>query len=83
MLASSIQEVNKIALKQPTIRENSCLGPVVWLDRDTGRYQLIGIISHGVPCGSAAPAVNTRVTEYLQWIIDQTSKMFNRNCCLV
>ncbi|KAH1015089.1 hypothetical protein HUJ05_012867, partial [Dendroctonus ponderosae] len=35
-------------------------GPVVWLDRDTTRYQLIGIISHGVPCGSAAPAVNTR-----------------------
>ncbi|XP_066262338.1 transmembrane protease serine 9-like [Euwallacea similis] len=51
-------------------------GPVVWFDPASQRFQLVGIISHGVACGISAPAINTRVTEYLIWIIDRTSENY-------
>ncbi|XP_066143131.1 venom serine protease-like [Euwallacea fornicatus] len=53
-------------------------GPVVWLDPASQRFHLVGIISHGVACGIPAPAINTRVTEYLIWIINKT----NGNYCV-
>ncbi|XP_030760678.1 venom serine protease 34-like, partial [Sitophilus oryzae] len=49
-------------------------GPVIWYDTSTERYVLVGIISHGKPCPSNTPGLNTRVTEYLQWIIDRTGR---------
>lgn len=51
-------------------------GPVVWTDTSTNRYQLIGLISHGVGCGSALPGINTRVTRYLQWIVQRTGASY-------
>ncbi|XP_050295289.1 venom serine protease-like [Anthonomus grandis grandis] len=48
-------------------------GPLLWYDSASGRYQQIGIISTGISCNSAFPSINTRITEYLQWIVTQTS----------
>lgn len=32
----------------------------------------VGIISFGFACGTLEPAVNTKVTSYLDWIIENT-----------
>lgn len=34
-----------------------------------GRLYLVGIISYGRQCGRNTPGFNTRVTNYLNWII--------------
>lgn len=51
-------------------------GPVLWLDQDTGRIQLVGIISYGVSCATEVPSVNTRVTSYLDWIVLTTDEEY-------
>lgn len=48
-------------------------GPLVWFDTtNTNRYQLLGIISYAPGCATDAPAVNTRVTSYVSWILNKT-----------
>ncbi|WP_103535730.1 serine protease [Streptomyces sp. SM11] len=44
-------------------------GPVIY---DAGYPLLVGIISYGEGCGSGSPDVNTRVSSYLQWILQKT-----------
>ncbi|XP_060535450.1 venom serine protease-like isoform X2 [Cylas formicarius] len=51
-------------------------GPLLWLDMSTQRLHLIGIISHGLPCDTDSPAINTRVTPYLGWIVARTGANF-------
>ncbi|KAK5647781.1 hypothetical protein RI129_002673 [Pyrocoelia pectoralis] len=48
-------------------------GPLLWYDSDTNRLQQVGVISYGIGCGGGFPAVNTRVTSFLAWIISVTS----------
>ncbi|CAH0551936.1 unnamed protein product [Brassicogethes aeneus] len=47
-------------------------GPLVWVDPGTNRYKLVGIISFGLGCATARPGVNTRVTNFLDWITSTT-----------
>ncbi|XP_046387198.1 venom serine protease-like [Ischnura elegans] len=51
-------------------------GPILWLDRTSGRIHLLGVISYGVSCGGSAPGVNTRVTSYLDWIVLATNEAY-------
>jgi len=45
-------------------------GPSVWLNGD-GRYELVGIVSHGVFCGNLLSInVHTEVRKYTDWITD-------------
>ncbi|XP_055372707.1 venom serine protease-like [Condylostylus longicornis] len=48
-------------------------GPVYWRNR---RMFLLGVISFGKPCGTNEPSVNTRVTNYLNWIEYQTQERY-------
>ncbi|KAL1124429.1 hypothetical protein AAG570_001057 [Ranatra chinensis] len=45
-------------------------GPVVWVDPQTNRYTLIGLVSFGTGCGGTAPTVNTDVFSFIDWIKD-------------
>lgn len=46
-------------------------GPIIW-NAPVRRFELVGIISFGLGCGTQIPSVNTRITEYLNWIVSQT-----------
>ncbi|KAH1027471.1 venom serine protease 34 [Dendroctonus ponderosae] len=48
-------------------------GPLLWTDVVANRMHLVGIISHGLGCASNEPSVNTRVTQFLSWIVERTS----------
>uniref|UniRef100_A0A336MVR4 CSON006686 protein n=1 Tax=Culicoides sonorensis TaxID=179676 RepID=A0A336MVR4_CULSO len=41
-------------------------GPVYYMENS--RYYVVGIISFGIKCATHTPGVNTRVTNYLDWI---------------
>ncbi|KAL1124600.1 hypothetical protein AAG570_001224 [Ranatra chinensis] len=43
-------------------------GPVIWLDPETNRYTLVGLVSFGKVCGGPEPTVHTDVTSYWPWI---------------
>uniref|UniRef100_E2J799 Secreted salivary trypsin n=1 Tax=Triatoma matogrossensis TaxID=162370 RepID=E2J799_9HEMI len=53
-------------------KKDSCQGdsggPVIWLDPETNRYTLVGIVSYGKVCGGKAPAINSDVSYFLPWI---------------
>ncbi|KAK9509906.1 hypothetical protein O3M35_004797 [Rhynocoris fuscipes] len=44
-------------------------GPVVWLDPETNRYTIVGLVSAGPACNNAKPTVHTSVEKYLPWIM--------------
>lgn len=50
-------------------------GPLLWKGSTTGsgKLELVGIISYGVGCATSRPAVNTRVTAFLSWIVSVSS----------
>ncbi|XP_066906753.1 chymotrypsinogen A isoform X1 [Halyomorpha halys] len=44
-------------------------GPVVWLDPETNKYTLVGLVSFGSPrCDTKIPTVNTDVSAFISWI---------------
>uniref|UniRef100_E2J797 Salivary serine protease n=1 Tax=Triatoma matogrossensis TaxID=162370 RepID=E2J797_9HEMI len=45
-------------------------GPVVWLDPDTNRYTIVGIVSGGPACDGSSPTIHTSVISYLPWILN-------------
>lgn len=47
-------------------------GPLFYTEPESERLYLVGIVSYGDGCATKTPAVNTRVTEYLDWIASQT-----------
>ncbi|KAJ8676753.1 hypothetical protein QAD02_012540 [Eretmocerus hayati] len=51
-------------------------GPVLWQNPTTRRLVLVGIISYGSGCASSAPAVNTRVGSFIEWIVRTTGAQF-------
>ncbi|XP_063701383.1 venom serine protease-like [Culicoides brevitarsis] len=46
-------------------------GPMLYTDPKGNVYDL-GVISYGKGCASNMPSVNTRITSYLNWILDKT-----------
>ncbi|XP_063905606.1 venom serine protease 34-like [Zophobas morio] len=57
--------------------KDSCVsdsgGPLLWRNARSGRFRLVGLVSFGLACATIAPAVNTRVTSFLAWIVSVTS----------
>jgi len=43
-------------------------GPLLYVDPESNRYTLVGVISYGDTCGNGKPGVNTKVTYYIDWI---------------
>nr|ATU82483.1 venom S1 protease 14 [Lethocerus distinctifemur] len=44
-------------------------GPLLWLDPETNRYMLAGLVSYGKrKCATHSPAVNTDVTYFADWV---------------
>ncbi|XP_054160889.1 serine proteinase stubble-like [Oppia nitens] len=50
-------------------------GPLAVRNRDDGRWTLAGIVSNGIKCAEPnLPGIYTRVSEYVDWIIDTVTK---------
>nr|ATU82420.1 venom S1 protease 17 [Lethocerus distinctifemur] len=81
----------KIDLKKPTqlctysYKRDSCQGdsggPVAWLDPDTNRYTLVGVVSFSKACAGQDPGVNTDVFSYLGWIQENIKKTTPAKTC--
>ncbi|XP_025836328.1 venom serine protease 34-like [Agrilus planipennis] len=63
-----------------SLYKDSCMGdsggPILWYDDtmlSSQRLFLLGVISFGSACANEIPAVNTRITSYLAWIVSETS----------
>ncbi|CAG2115125.1 unnamed protein product [Medioppia subpectinata] len=59
--------------------QDSCMGdsggPLVQLNPKDNRIQLVGIVSFGYPCAvKDMPGVYTRVSNYIDWIIEATKE---------
>ncbi|KAF6215317.1 hypothetical protein GE061_010069 [Apolygus lucorum] len=68
-------------------KENVCQGdsggPVVWLDPQTNRYILVGLVSHGLmSCSGWKPSIHTRVASYLPWIHQQIAMTKPSTMCI-
>jgi secreted trypsin-like serine protease len=49
-------------------------GPLMVKSENEGRWVLIGVVSWGVGCGRPnSPGINTRVSDYIDWIRENTS----------
>ncbi|KAF6215302.1 hypothetical protein GE061_010054 [Apolygus lucorum] len=72
---SSISTNNPTQICTISTRETACQGdsggPVVWLDPQTNRYTLVGLVSYGMSCSDQKPTVNTRVAAFIPWIQQQ------------
>ncbi|XP_058826942.1 venom serine protease-like [Topomyia yanbarensis] len=51
-------------------------GPLFYTEPGSGLVYEIGIISYGIACATTNPSVNTRVTEYLDWIMANSPDTF-------
>ncbi|XP_077283216.1 transmembrane protease serine 9-like [Arctopsyche grandis] len=47
-------------------------GPLLYQDLSSGREYLVGIIIGGYGCATTRPGLNSRITEYLNWITANT-----------
>ncbi|KPJ00714.1 Venom serine protease 34 [Papilio xuthus] len=47
-------------------------GPLLYTDPSNGLLYNVGLVSYGAFCASGSPAVNTRVTSFLDWIVATT-----------
>ncbi|KAF6215266.1 hypothetical protein GE061_010018 [Apolygus lucorum] len=43
-------------------------GPVIWLDPETNRYTVVGVVSFGPDCGDHRSSINADVSAHLSWI---------------
>lgn len=62
----------KMLLPSNRIVINSDSGGPLYL-YDNNKLYVVGIISYGYACATTEPAVNTKVTAYLDWIVNSTS----------
>uniref|UniRef100_A0A182Y9G7 Peptidase S1 domain-containing protein n=1 Tax=Anopheles stephensi TaxID=30069 RepID=A0A182Y9G7_ANOST len=51
-------------------------GPLFYTNPATGLLYNVGIVSFGIACATDKPSVNTRVTEFLDWIMVNTPRSF-------
>ncbi|CAH1390285.1 unnamed protein product [Nezara viridula] len=57
-------------------------GPVIWLDPETNRFTLVGLVSHGRMCAGDSPAINVNVGFFLPWIQEKiASTGFKEKTC--
>ncbi|XP_055531865.1 venom serine protease-like [Wyeomyia smithii] len=47
-------------------------GPLFYTDYYNGLVYLVGVVSYGMACATNDPSVSTRVTSYLNWIMQNT-----------
>ncbi|KAF6200257.1 hypothetical protein GE061_006560 [Apolygus lucorum] len=62
-----------------SVKKDACQGdsggPVIWLDPNTNRYTVVGIVSYGYGCASpGSPGVNTAVSAYRDWILQKVQQ---------
>lgn len=50
-------------------------GPLLWLDQNSYRINVIGVISTGYGCATTHAGLNTRITQYLEWIQKNTPEV--------
>ncbi|XP_063905604.1 venom serine protease-like [Zophobas morio] len=71
------QHIHPTQMCTYTLGEDSCAtdsgGPLLWRNSSSGRFQLVGLVSSPLTCATNAPAVNTRVTSFLSWIVSVTN----------
>ncbi|XP_055606902.1 venom serine protease-like isoform X2 [Uranotaenia lowii] len=51
-------------------------GPLFYTAPSNGLLYEVGIVSYGIACATSNPSVNTRVTEFLDWIMANTPNAF-------
>ncbi|XP_065076539.1 venom serine protease-like isoform X1 [Ochlerotatus camptorhynchus] len=51
-------------------------GPLFYTEPENGLVYEVGIVSYGVACATANPSVNTRVTDFLDWIMANSPGAF-------
>ncbi|XP_053692577.1 venom serine protease 34-like [Sabethes cyaneus] len=51
-------------------------GPLFFTEPQSGAVYDLGIISYGLACAASEPSVNTRLTEYLDWIVTNSPNTF-------
>ncbi|KAF6215319.1 hypothetical protein GE061_010071 [Apolygus lucorum] len=77
---------NPIQICTQSRRETACQGdsggPVVWLDPQTNRYTLVGLVSYGFYCSVKRPSVNTRVAAFITWIQQQIALTMPSTMCI-
>ncbi|KAF6215320.1 hypothetical protein GE061_010072 [Apolygus lucorum] len=77
---------NPIQICTQSRRETACQGdsggPVVWLDPQTNRYTLVGLVSYGFYCSVKRPTVNTRVAAFITWIQQQIALTMPSTMCI-
>uniref|UniRef100_A0AAG5DST8 Peptidase S1 domain-containing protein n=1 Tax=Anopheles atroparvus TaxID=41427 RepID=A0AAG5DST8_ANOAO len=56
--------------------QNDSGGPLYYTDPNSQVVYEVGVVGFGVACATNFPAVNARVTSYLDWIVSQTGYTF-------
>ncbi|XP_062559127.1 venom serine protease-like [Armigeres subalbatus] len=51
-------------------------GPLFYTEPDSGLVYEVGIVSYGFACATTNPSVNTRVTDFLDWIMANSYTSF-------
>ncbi|KAL9702322.1 hypothetical protein quinque_005840 [Culex quinquefasciatus] len=75
---NSVMSPQKMCTYTPT--KDTCQadsgGPLYFTEAGSGRLYEVGIVSYGYACATTKPSVNTRVTEYLDWIMASSPDSF-------
>lgn len=69
----ALTQICTLAAGKDTCQSDSG-GPLFYTDYYNGLVYHIGIVSYGMACATNDPSVSTRVTEYLNWIMQNTAE---------
>ncbi|KFB50059.1 AGAP011909-PA-like protein [Anopheles sinensis] len=68
---STTQQLCVLTANKDTCQSDSG-GPLFYTDAYNQRVYLLGTIGYGIACASDNPSVNTKVLNYMQWIMSNT-----------